>query len=219
MKLILLFLLGISSTFATPAALGQFPHHASLFVSDGETFRLCDGALIRYNWILSSAHCVVYKHDITVELGVVDLWRASPQYTEHIDALTNPLQVRIHPNFDNFLNPYHDDIALINLLSTPAILTGNINVIALPLASDTNTAGSTGTLSGIFNFIFHNFSSFYELSGFGYEEPDYDYTLRYMQFPIMTNAWCALLHGDRIIDSKLCVDTLDTTAMCLEGKF
>lgn len=33
----------------------------------------------------------------------------------------------------------------------------------------------------------------------------------------MTNTWCALVHGDRIIDSKLCVDTIDVSANCLEG--
>lgn len=84
-----------------------------------------------------------------MELGVIDLWRASPQYTERVDALNNPSLLRIHPNFDYYGNPFHDDIALINMpLATPAILTGNINVIAIPLPTDINTAGLTSTLSG-----------------------------------------------------------------------
>lgn len=89
------------------------------------------------------------KITVTVELGVIDLWRATPQYTETVDTLANPSYLQIHPSFDYYLNPFHDDIALLFLpAATPAILTGNINTINLPLAGDTNTAGLTGTLTG-----------------------------------------------------------------------
>jgi hypothetical protein len=54
MKLLLLLLLGISSTLAANSAvLGQFPHHAEIFAFNEESYKHCDGVLIRHNWVLS----------------------------------------------------------------------------------------------------------------------------------------------------------------------
>lgn len=54
MKFLVLLLLGVSSAYgAGTAVLGQFPYHADLFTYNEESYKNCDGALIRFNWVLS----------------------------------------------------------------------------------------------------------------------------------------------------------------------
>lgn len=54
MKFLVLLLLGVSSAFAANSAvLGQFPYHADIFAHNQESYKNCDGVLIRHNWVLS----------------------------------------------------------------------------------------------------------------------------------------------------------------------
>lgn len=136
---------------------------------------------------------------IRVALGTILVTYEGPMNPAYSEDVT-PADVRIHPSF-NYLTPYENDIALINLPRASLDIIGpTVNTIAIP---DDNVG--TDGLQGV-------------LSGFSIQEPDFNLHLMFLTAPVMSNAWCSLEHNDRNwIPSKMCVDALTLDVTCIEG--
>lgn len=114
-----------------PADPGEWPWQA--FVRTGPY--MCGGTLIHEQWVVTAAHCVVNKQnvsfmpaDVTVTLGEHN--RAQMEGTEQKIGV---IQIIVHPEHKA---PWHDhDIALLQL-ATPAILGPSVAIIE-PLVSPT----------------------------------------------------------------------------------
>jgi hypothetical protein len=136
-----------------------------------------------------------------VSLGVItvtfDGSGTPPAYQETVTG-SNVYQ---HPSF-NYDAPYENDISLIFLpAATASILSSPyIDVIDIP-TSNVPTDGVSGTLTG-----------------FAITEPDFNYHLKFISAPIMSNAWCEVQHITRNwFTSKMCVDALNIDVTCIEG--
>ncbi|KAK9503700.1 hypothetical protein O3M35_010205 [Rhynocoris fuscipes] len=81
----------------------------------------CSGSLIHPEWIVTSAHCINPLHSVTVKYGSTISFRAKAVMAKH---------AVIHPNYsyDNILNTYLFDIALIKLFE-PLELSDNVQII------------------------------------------------------------------------------------------
>ncbi|KAK9503711.1 hypothetical protein O3M35_010214 [Rhynocoris fuscipes] len=79
------------------------------------------GSLIHPEWIITSAHCINPLHSVTVKYGSTISFRAKAVMAK---------QPIIHPNYsyDNILNTYLFDIALIKLFE-PLELSDNVQII------------------------------------------------------------------------------------------
>lgn len=195
MKLIILSILSlISLTKSDNAAqLGQFPHHAYVQSYDGIENRYCDGALIRYNWILMAAHCVDGAIDMYIRLGVINLM-TPPQWQGPAEAG----DVYVYPGYDINV-PHVNDVGLVRIPNVDSsILSGNIGTIALP----TGVRDLTYTQATV--------------SGFGVATGEGEILLRYISMPIMSRAWCESIHGVQMDAGMLCTDTFDDNNPCMK---
>lgn len=115
------------------ASLGSFPFHAMLESSNGVFRRLCGGALIKFNWILTAGQCLDGYRDVTVRLGLIDRIFSSPGSV--MFWVRNQSHMIIYDNYkaDRENSIYENDIGLIYLqAATEGILSDNIKTISIP---------------------------------------------------------------------------------------
>ncbi|CAG9805190.1 unnamed protein product [Chironomus riparius] len=186
------------------ATLGQFPHHAKVEPSIGSFRRLCGGALIKYNWVITVAQCIQNARDVIVRLGVVDRL-IGPEMA--IFWVRDRSHIIIHDNFnDDSVNGggIHNDIGLIFLAeATEGLLDiKNVSVIALPPSS---------------NFDFSN--TFGVVTGFGFYEDGDDslksMNLRYAVMMVNPIQSCRDHHGPKFTDGNFCTNTTNGQSTCI----
>jgi secreted trypsin-like serine protease len=166
----------------TRASAGQFPYHV-LLVIDNSWW--CGGSLIKSNWILTAAHCVYERFQVTaysiVDLNVGYYWTGSSS------------RLFVHEYYDDY--NIVNDVALVKL-STSAPTTSYTSTINLPRSSNL-FAGSTATAHG-----FGKYNDASDVSDF----------LRYVSVSVLSNSACNSYWG--ISSGHICIDTSSGRGVC-----
>lgn len=140
-QFLILFSLFYSVT-ADQAQLGQFPWHAYLWMYDGVNYEYCDGALIRTDYALTAAHCIFNKFYAYIRMGSINLMEGSEWYT----FIEGDQFFFVYDDYD-FTRRFHNNIGLVYMYDG-AVLSSNVQPIALPLASDTNLDNVRAKVTG-----------------------------------------------------------------------
>lgn len=173
------------------AILGQFPHAVFLLMKSNtnKTFG-CGGSLIRSNWILTAAHCLMNKVHGYAYAGVVDIFRGPYGFADKFELD----QMFPHQNF-TLNNPnFECDIGLI-MLTEDMPLNQYISVIDLP--------------SNCLDCVNTNGAADITVTGFGYTNinaPGVS-SLKYITMAVMENLECQKFFEIPIQDSMLCSNT------------
>ncbi|XP_070508577.1 brachyurin-like isoform X2 [Chironomus tepperi] len=173
------------------ANIGQFPYHALLYMSDEKGRYVCGGVLVKYNWILTAAHCIEGFTQIEVFLGVINridgpaAWRSNP--------ITDPKHLIVHPNFDaRYLK---NDIGLIFLQDAEEDLLLHEHIETLEIPSFDEGAQDLIGRESI-------------LSGFGLTEDGVaSKVLKYAKLKIISNEECYATFPAYIVSTNLCTAT------------
>ncbi|CAG9565000.1 unnamed protein product [Danaus chrysippus] len=173
------------------ASLGQFPYFGGLLITlqDGRQ-SVCGSTLVSNNRLVTAAHCWttgrVQARQLTVVLGSVTLYSGGVRI--------NTSNVRVHPGFN--VNTVANDIAVIIITS----ISSNNNIRPIGLASGSNLyVGSWATAVG--------FGRTSDSSGVSHN-------LRHVNLQVITNEVCRNTYGRIIIDSSLCVTTVNGRSTC-----
>lgn len=195
----------------SPVGPGVLTWHVKLEPSNGSFRRLCGGALIKFNWVLTAGQCISNARDVIIRLGVTDrLQGAEPA----IFWVRNRDHIIVHENYtDNIEKPGHkNDIGLVYLEeATEDILnifdqdTGKrlISAVSLPLDMNVETVGKTGVASGF---------------GFYTDGPDaiQSMNLQMVDMVVIDLDVCKQKHvAEMISDGNLCTDTKGGRSTCL----
>ncbi|XP_070509986.1 uncharacterized protein [Chironomus tepperi] len=193
------------------ATLGQFPYHAKIEPSIGSFRRLCGGALIKYNWVITIAQCIFDARDVIVRLGVID--RLTGPETK-IFWVRNREHIITHEDYsgDIVTNVFTNDIGLIFLEeATEAMLNipgpnGNLligNVTLPPRDLDLDSFNRIGVVTGF---------GFYEDGPDALKSMILRYTLM-MTIPLQE---CRDYHGTaRVTGGNFCTKTTDGGSTCI----
>lgn len=120
----------------------EYPYFTQLFFASGNAngSRVCGGALIHSNWILTSAHCLTGCKSIIARIGFHNITTNCTGEDPDIGCFSIPIDhVQIHPEY----NSDHDDadFALLFLEHTLDIETPLLNQnYFIPKVNDTITA-------------------------------------------------------------------------------
>ncbi|KAG5669666.1 hypothetical protein PVAND_017549 [Polypedilum vanderplanki] len=181
------------------AEIGEFPYHVHI-MSNSRFFRLmCGGALIKPNWVLTAALCILEANDVTLYFGIVD--RLS--IDGFIIQVRNSDHFFLHPNYDGFNQdePFNDNIGLIYLQGVDLLDFENVALISLPT-----------------NYISENFVGENAIAtGFGATDDPPTSTSQYMKFvsmPIIENDDCNVAYNGSVNERKICTDTTGGRSTC-----
>jgi len=215
-KFLFLLSIFIISTFAESeriaggsiAYLGNFPYHAKIEPSIGSVRRLCGGALIRYNWVITAGQCIYNVRDVIVRLGVIDRL-SGPEGA--IFWVRERRDIIVHEDYrgDSLNAVFSNDIGLIYLREATEDLIGTminntivINTVALQPSNNINHE-----LFGV-------------ATGFGFYEDGDDalqsMKLRYVYLGTIPLDDCRDYHGTtRVTGGNFCTDTTGGRSTCI----
>ncbi|KAG5669665.1 hypothetical protein PVAND_017548 [Polypedilum vanderplanki] len=185
------------------AVRGQFPYHVFIDVFDGQSTHICGGALIRFNYVLTSAICIRNSLDINLIFGKINRHEGSISARFHI---TKREHIIIHPEFNS--TTYANDLALLYLEGSETLLQDPyVDIIPLPTEEDyqEEVVGLRGNVTG-FGLISD-------------DPPRLATELKYIQLPIISNVNCLQTYGNSISwEDKFCLDgTEGSTCIGDEG--
>ncbi|KAG5669663.1 hypothetical protein PVAND_017546 [Polypedilum vanderplanki] len=179
---------------------GQFPYTVGLHMITMLNIFVCGGSLIKFNWVLTAAHCIYDFNRITVMLGTTNRIRGPFSYTFEV---TNTRHIISHPNYHAMT--LENDVGLIFLSTAHETILNHqfVSTIALPLRTDIsiNLVGMNSTVSGF---------------GATFNAPNNSPSdvMRFVSVPIMSNMQCRQSFGQFILDSNICVDTTGGRSPC-----
>lgn len=184
------------------ARLGQYPWHARIEPFNGLTRRLCGGALIRFNWVLTAGQCIYGARDIIVRLGIVDILAGGGTAF----LIRNSAHIITYPNYNGDLQNsiFQNDIGLIFIEgATENILADRINTISLPTNLNLNVTDHFGIATGF---------GFFEDG----ENAVQSMQLRFVLMQITTREACRQQHGTSVItDNHICSLTFGGSSTCV----
>jgi len=191
------------------AALGQFPYHAKIESSIGSIKRLCGGALIRYNWVITAGQCIFNVRDVIVRLGVID------QLTGPEGAIfwvQDRNHIIVHEDYhgDPDRVEFSNDIGLIYLKDATegiiGIMINNtiiINTISLPPRNNINLENRVGIVTGF---------GFYEDGN----QALHSVKLQYAIMTVINLYYCKAYHGTtRVTGGNFCTNTTSGQSTCI----
>lgn len=166
---------------------GQFPYQALISTTRNDGLFHCGGTLIKNQWVLTTAHCIINATRITVLLGATRIIINEPGSIERDTA-----NIIVHSNFNsaNFLY----DVALIKLVS-PVEFTDLIQPIPLNYNGTYDWTGFDGIVSG------------WGLSSIN--PPVAPYTLKFTQAHVIGNQVC--------VDHYATTDFYYSSLICVQG--
>ncbi|XP_036890513.1 tryptase beta-2-like [Sturnira hondurensis] len=148
----------------------KWPWQVSLRVKLQYWMHICGGSLIHPQWVLTAAHCVGPETPDPTGLRV----QLREQHLYYQDRLLAVSRVIPHPNYYTVQNGA--DIALLEL-EEPVSISSHVQVVTLPLASETFPPGTSCWVTGWGNL--------------GNEEPlPPPYPLQQVKVPIVENSLC-----------------------------
>jgi secreted trypsin-like serine protease len=154
---------------------------------------ICGGALVRSNFVLTSAHCINEAVDIVLRFGIIDRLEGP---TSAIFRITSRDHIIVHPDFS--YTTHANDIALLYLEGAETLLSEQyVDVIELPNAADADYSfvGLAGNATG-FGLLDDE------------DPPLLSLLLQYVTMPIISSDDCQQAHGNSIyIEDKFCTDT------------
>ncbi|CAG0886253.1 unnamed protein product [Darwinula stevensoni] len=170
-------LLSKLSAGGKPSVVGEWPWQAAIY-DVREKDQVCGGALIREQWVLTAAHCVVVHVSLSCDENRRDYLQVS--------------QIIIYDDF-NYQN-YDSDIALLKLVE-PAALTQRVQLVCLP---NRHSLSDVHFKKGLRGWV----------AGWGFNASDLSPdVLMEVELPIISNADCRFdtisLTGDHTITSTL----------------
>ncbi|XP_070508848.1 collagenase-like [Chironomus tepperi] len=189
---------------------GSVSWHVKVEPSNGSFRRLCGGALIKYNWVLTAGQCLYNARDVIVRLGVINrLDGAEPA----IFWVRNREHIIVHENYDE--NPergsHTNDIGLIYLEESDESILDitdeqNLRLIStVPLLTDANLIpeGQLGIASGF---------------GFYSDGPDaiQSMTLQLVDMTVMDLDQCIQRHAPEVVtEYNICTNTTGGKSTCI----
>ena len=121
---------------------GAWPWHVGI-LQKGLAQVFCGGALINKQWLVTAAHCVLFRtaSSLQVVLGEFDVTRK-----EGVEVYADVLSVHSHPGY-NMITANHD-IALVRIKPVLTKFNRFISPICLPRKDDVFPAGRNCTITG-----------------------------------------------------------------------
>ncbi|CAG0898513.1 unnamed protein product [Darwinula stevensoni] len=169
------------SAGGNPSKIGEWPWQAAIYDLTKKDV-ICGGALIREEWVLTAAHCVLVSSsirtrnvtEISVHLGKHNRHDLSDEYMQ----IQQVSHIILHKDF-NLYNNYDSDIALLKL-ARPAVLTARVQLVCLPIRFDLSEVNLDSGGNGW-------------VAGWGYDSLDnLTAVLTEIQLPVISNRKCAL---------------------------
>ncbi|CAG0903927.1 unnamed protein product [Darwinula stevensoni] len=163
------------SAGGNPSEIGEWPWQAAIYdIKKGDV--ICGGALIREEWVLTAAHCVVVDGSIRTRHSEEIFVYLGKHYRSYIKKDEHVSRIILHKEF-NFYNNYDSDIALLKL-RRPAVLTARVQLVCLPNRFDLSEAILD---SGVPGWV----------AGWGYDGSDeLAAVLTEVQLPVVSNRKC-----------------------------
>ncbi|CAG0893545.1 unnamed protein product [Darwinula stevensoni] len=163
------------SAGGNPSEIGEWPWQAAIYdIKIGDV--TYGGALIREEWVLTAAHCVVVDGTIRTRHSEEIFVYLGKHYRSYIKIDEHVSHIILHTEF-NFYNNYDSDIALLKL-RRPAVLTARVQLVCLPNRFDLSEANLD---SGVPGWV----------AGWGYDDSDeLAAVLTEVQLPVISNREC-----------------------------
>ncbi|KAJ7385607.1 Chymotrypsin-like elastase member 2A [Desmophyllum pertusum] len=156
----------------TDALHGSWPWQVGLYRGDGDSKFFCGGSLIRPDWVVTAAHCIKDKFQVTdYRVRVGDWHRFYPDGTEQVRNASKLIKHSQH----NHPSPANNDIALIKL-ERPVMLNSHVNTICLPQRGVDVAINSKCYITG-WGKVKHPGAPYYKL--------------QQAQLPLVSNAECS----------------------------
>ncbi|XP_070497002.1 brachyurin-like [Chironomus tepperi] len=175
---------------STAASINQFPFQVAIVISEGSSEDVCNGALIKHKWVLTTANCIRDGKDHKIILGMINI--TTKQWES--GKISNSV-ITIHPNYN--ATTKENNIALIYVADMPVPDGISIATIEIP-SGNVNLEGREVRISG--------YGKTSASGSIGVR------TLNYFDTRITTTTSCSEIYAHT--KSSLCIETTASKLIC-----